>query len=194
MNKNKQKANQEISKKIEELTATHTSRKNRTIEELQAEMLEFNKSLPRNAGDNNRTIAQEEDIIIQKFGGKKLDIEDFHERLSEFVFDGGDMEYLKSLSPCKIIFQLTEEVIPEEYFYSFYLITLAQDPNYTKPYDNQVIVYITSKDGVNVYIASLLRNHIIRDKLFDKKISSEICYYEDGIAVYPNEIEKGTGF
>ena len=193
MKNNNQEFPQEISRKIEDLTAMHTKKEKVAIEELQAKILEFNKSLSTKDDNKKRTIAEEEIIIFQKFGGKKLDIKYFYEHLSDFVFDCGDMEYLKSLSPCKLIFQVTEEVVPEEYFDSFYLITLEQDQNHTKPYDNQVIVYITSEDGVNVYIASLLRNHSIRSKEFNKQISSELCYYREGIAVYPNEVEKGTG-
>ena len=197
MKNNKPKKYKELSKKIEQLyrnISVHSPTKPmRTIEELQAKILESNKSLSTKDDNKKRTIAEEETIIFQKFKGKKLDVKYFYEHLSDFVFDCGDMEYLKSLSPCKLIFQVTEEVIPEEYFDSFYLITLEQDQNHTKPYDNQVIVYITSEDGVNVYIASLLRNHSIRSKEFNKQISSELCYYREGIAVYPNEVEKGTG-
>ncbi len=193
MKNNNQEFPQEISRKIEDLTAMHTKKEKVSIEELQEKILKFNKSLSRKNDNKKRTIAEEETIIFQKFKGKKLDVKYFYEHLSNFVFDCGDMEYLKSLSPCKLIFQVTEEVIPEEYFDSFYLITLKQDQNYTKPYDNQVIVYITSEDGGNVYIASLLRNHSIRSKEFNKQISSELCYYREGIAVYPREVEKGTG-
>ena len=193
MKNNNQEFPQEISRKIEDLTAMYTKKEKVSIEELQAKILKFNKSLSTKDDNKKRTIAEEESIIFQKFKGKKLDVKYFYEHLSDFVFDCGEIAYLKSLSPCKLIFQVTEEVIPEEYFDSFYLITLEQDQNYTKPYDNQVIVYITSEDGVNVYIASLLRNHNIRSKEFNKQISSKLCYYREGVAVYPNEVEKGTG-
>lgn len=31
-----------------------------------------------------------------------------------------EIEYLKLVSPCKIIFNYTEELIPDEYFYLLY--------------------------------------------------------------------------
>ena len=93
------------------------------------------------------------------------------------------------VSPCKIIFNFTEEVIPEEYFYSLYLIPLKESEKYEKPYDKEVIVYISSRDGVNLYIASLLSNQTIRSEVYHRKLASEICYYKEGIAVYPSDMQ-----
>ena len=158
---------------------------------LQRKMLEYDQSLIQkrlNEGFSvkRRTIAEEEDIIINKFGGKKLDTNYFYKHLSDFGYEMEEIEYLKLVSPCKIIFNYTEELIPDEYFYSFYLISLKENE---KQHDKDLIVYITSRDGINVYISSALKNYQISPKELDRKICSAICYYEDGIAVYYEEME-----
>ena len=170
---------------------------NDELNQMQRKILERDKNAPRRAvkrcsKKRKRTIAEEEDIIINKYGGKKLEMDYFYSHLSDFmhlsfdVFSNGmnPIQYLRLLSPAKMIMELTNEIVPEEYFYAFYLIPLIQDVNYSKPYDNQVIVYITSKDGVNVYTASFLRHHVVRSQEFEKKLSSAICYYEEGLTVY----------
>lgn len=73
-------------------------------------------------GANSRTIEQEENIIINKYGGKKLNTEYFYEHLTDFFGDKECVENYQKVSPCKIIFAKTEEIIPDDYFYSFYLI------------------------------------------------------------------------
>lgn len=167
----------------------------RQVDELQRKMFAYDKAVQEKINEQNsfrnrnRTIMEEEDIIIKKFGGKKLDLDCFYKHLSDFIFNEEEINYLKSVSPCKIIFNFTEEVIPEEYFYSFYLISLEESQKYENTYDKEVIVYIASRDRINVYIAGFLKNHTIRSKDFDRKLSSEICYYKEGIAVYLNEIE-----
>lgn len=166
----------------------------RQIDEFQQKILAHDKAAQEKISEHklpkprNRTIREEEDIIIKQFGGKKLELDDFYKHLPDFIFNCGNVKDLESISPCKIIFNVTEEVIPEEYFYSFYLISLEENEKYEKSYDKEAIVYIASRDKENVYIASFLKNHIIRSKDFEKKLSSKICYYQDCIAVYPNEL------
>ena len=58
------------------------------IHNAQFQMLEYNKKnhLPK-IRKESRTIAEEEDIIINKFGGKKLDTNYFYKHLSDFGYE-----------------------------------------------------------------------------------------------------------
>ena len=158
----------------------------RFFKEDQEIVREYNKTLIN--FPSGRTVAEEEDLIINKFGGKKLDLGYFYEHLDDFVFDSGGSDYLKGFSICDIIAIVTEEVIPEEYFFGLYLIEPEKDERYTKPYENQLLVFISSCDKINVYIASFLSNHTLRTNEYEEKYSSALCYFADGIFVYPSEI------
>ena len=140
---------------------------------------EYNKTLIN--FPSGRTVAEEEDLIINKFGGKKLDLDYFYGHLDDFIFECGDRDHLKSSSICEIIEIATEEIIPEEYFYGLYLIELEKDERYTKPYENQLLVFISSCDKINMYIASFLSNHTLRTNEYEEKFSSALCYFADGI-------------
>ncbi len=149
---------------------------------------EYNKTLIN--FPSGRTVAEEEDLIINKFGGKKLDLDYFYGHLDDFIFECGDRDFLKSSSICEIIETATEEIIPEEYFYGLYLIELEKDERYTKPYENQLLVYIASCDKVNVYIASFLSNHTLRTNEYEEKFSSALRYCVNGVISYENEIPE----
>ena len=51
-----------------------------------------------------------------------------------------------------------------------------------------MIVYIASRDGENVYLASFLNNRRFRFREFEKMLSSQLYYAEDGIVVFEDEL------
>ncbi len=162
---------------------------------MQQKMAEYNEknNLPIIRKDS-RTIAEEENIIINKYGGKKLNIEYFYEHLSDFFGVRNSLDYLRMASPCKIIFNYTEDLIPEEYFYSFYLIPIGEEQkrkeDFIKDFAKEVLVYITSRDGINVYISGFINEYILLSREFTNELRSAINYCAEGIAVNFEDIEN----
>ena len=68
---------------------------------LQANVAEYNLKhhLPA-INKNSKTIVQIEDVIINKYGGKKLDTDYFYNHLTDFFGPEVNIDYLKSISPC----------------------------------------------------------------------------------------------
>lgn len=159
------------------------------IHTAQLKMLEYNKKnhLPSIRKDS-RTIREAEDVIINKFGGKKLDTAYFYEHLTDFFGPKSMMDYIKLLSPCKIIFHHTEEIIPDEYFHSFYWIPLKDELKHSNDYYKELLVYMTSIDGEHIYISGILTD-VIDSVEFDKELRRNIAYYEEGIAVFFEDIK-----
>ena len=165
--------------------------KKRIISDLQKRVLDYDKKLIEakgNIASSGRTIKEEEDIIFNKFGGKKLDADYSYENLKDFFFVGGTCKYLKFFSIPEIIALVTGEIIPEEYFYGLYLLPFEKDERYPFSCQKQMIVYIASRDGENVYLASFLNNRRFRFREFEKMLSSQLYYAEDGIVVFEDEL------
>ena len=164
------------------------------IHNAQFQMLEYNKKnhLPK-IRKESRTIAEEEDIIINKLKGKKLDTAYFYEHLTDFFGPKSEIDYIKIISPCKIIFALTEELVTDEYFYSFYLLPFVEGKMRRNEYYKEELAYITSADGIHVYTAGLMTG--VDDSAdrasvrFCCELQHDIAYFEEGIAVYYKEIE-----
>lgn len=164
-----------------------------TLKELQRIVLDCDKESLTSVGSlkkNDRTIAQQEHIISE-YGGIKLGNEYFYAHLSDYF--EGDIDYYKTATPCEIIFSKEEQIIPEEYFYSFYLIPTKGLKKENSGFGKEIIVYITSRDGVNVYICSLMNSFLLSDKELIDEFNSELAYYADGITfVYPKDINDAT--
>ena len=99
-----------------------------------------------------------------------------------------DPEYYKTISVGKIIADVSEEIIPDEYFYGLYLLTLDKDERFPFKFQNKLVVYIASRDGVNVYISAFVTNRPCRSREFEKMLSSQLYYAEDGIVVFEDEL------
>jgi len=59
-------------------------------------------------------------------------------------------------------------------------------------YYKECIAYITSADGIHVYVASILTSLDSTDpvsRAFDKELCRDLAYYEEGIAVYYDEMK-----
>ena len=164
------------------------------VDGFQKEMLAYDQKIIEKENEysvqRNRTVEEEEDIILNQWGGKKLDTDYFYQHLEDFFGPSNDFEYLKMTSPCKIIFNYTEEIIPEEYFISFYVIPLQEEERKKNDYYKEVVIYVTSRDGKNVYVASLLTSDVIASEDVEKKLQKEVCYYREGIATYYEDMKS----
>lgn len=164
------------------------------VDGVQKEMLAYDQKIIEKENEysvqRNRTVKEEEDIILNQWGGKKLTTDSFYQHLEDFFGPNNDFEYLKMTSPCKIIFNYTEEIIPEEYFISFYVIPLQVKEKKKNDYYKEVVVYVTSRDGKNVYVASLLTSDVIDSEDVEKKLQKEVCYYREGIATYYEDMKS----
>ena len=151
---------------------------------LQANVAEYNLKhhLPA-INKNSKTIAQIEDVIINKYGGKKLDTDYFYNHLTDFFGPEVNIDYLKSISPCHMIDNYTEEIIPDEYFYSFYLIPLKDELKKVDDFDKELIAYITSFDGKFVYDSGFM-TCVIDSLEFHKKLTNDIAYCADDVPIY----------
>ena len=87
------------------------------------------------------------------------------------------------MSPCQIIFSFTEEIIPDKYFYSFYLIPLKDELKKVDDFDKELIAYITSFDGKFVYDSGFM-TCVIGSLEFHKKLTNDIAYCADGVPIY----------
>ena len=164
--------------------------------ELQQKVLAYDRALQEKRKTDNtpqkptRTIAEQEDIIFRKFGGKKLELDYFYEHLEEFFEHSTDFEALRLLSPCKIIFTCKNLVIPEEYFYSFYLIPYSfNSPTNSDSSQEFMLFFVASRDSVHVYQADILTQVVKQARERPKAIDDELRYAEDGIAIYEDEME-----
>lgn len=165
--------------------------KTRIISDLQKRVLDYDKKLIETKGNivsSGRSIKEEEDIIFNKFGGKKIEPEYFYEHINELIVCVTDPEYYKTISVGKIIADVSEEIIPDEYFYGLYLLTLDKDERFPFKFQNKLVVYIASRDGVNVYISAFVTNRPCRSREFEKMLSSQLYYAEDGIVVFEDEL------
>lgn len=151
---------------------------------LQANVAEYNLKhhLPV-INKNSKTIAQIEDVIINKYGGKKLDTDYFYNHLTDFFGPEVNIDYLKSISPCHMIDNYTEEIIPDEYFYSFYVIPLAADLKCNEDHYKELIVFITSVDGKFVYDSGIL-TFVINSLEYYSKLENDIAYCADDVPIY----------
>ncbi len=138
--------------------------------------------------EKRRTIEQQEDIIINKFGGRKLDLQYFYSHLTEFYRHEYTVKSLKTMSPCKIIFDCTEMIIPEEYFYAFYIIPVKEELKTQDLYCKETIVAVTSKDGKYVYASDFVAFMHSTSIEFDMSLHRSIPFADDGVEVYFDEI------
>lgn len=147
------------------------------IDTLQRQMLEHDKELIKKEENgesvtDNRTIAEQEKMLYEKVNAKKIDPEYFYSHLADFFDSGVELNYYKDASPCKVIENINEIIIPEEYFYSFYHIPLTEEKKMRfwckheeliKYCVKELLFYITSRDGEDVYIAFFLNARIYND-------------------------------
>lgn len=166
-------------------------KKERRIKSLQRRMLNFDRLLLESEElptDTGRTIAEEEQIIINKYGGKKLSTEYFYSHLSDFFKDNQVIDCLKKMSPCRIIYDETEEIIPEEYFFSFYIIPFGEEKKIEWSDYKELIAFITSRDGTYVYDAGTLTETIVSPDEQLKKIIQEVGFCPKDHVLYESEL------
>lgn len=155
------------------------------LSDMQKEVFEYNKKFVK-IGKESRTISEEEQIILGKYNGKKIDLDYFYENIEKFIVNVyGDM---KKYSPCKAIVIDTECLIPDEYFYSFYLIPLKDDQKKQKYKDKELLAYITSRDGVTVYAAGFVCGGMIIGSEELEEELNDICCGEEDTPVYYNDL------
>ena len=155
------------------------------LSDMQKEVFEYNKKFVK-IGKGSRTISEEEQIILGKYNGKKIDLDYFYENIEKFIVNVyGDM---KKYSPCKAIVIDTECLIPDEYFYSFYLIPLKDDQKKQKYKDKELLAYITSRDGVTVYAAGFVCDGMIIGSEELEEELNDICCGEEDTPVYYNDL------
>lgn len=174
------------------------------IDILQRQMLEHDRELIKKEENgesvtDNRTIAEQEKMLYEKVNAEKIDPEYFYSHLADFFDSGVELNYYKDASPCKVIENINEIIIPEEYFYSFYHIPLAEEKKMRfwckheeliKYCDKELLFYITSRDGENVYIASFLNARIYNDPKDFFAMEKLLSYYKKGIAMYIGDLEE----
>ena len=163
--------------------------------EIQKRMLEYDKKLiqKEQSGENQivyRTIAEQEKLLFEKVNAKKIDLDYFHSHINDIFDYKSETEYFEIAPPCKIIHYLTEMVIPEEYFYSFYHIPLDKDHRTENwHYDKELIFFVTSRDGKNVYISDFLNDGIVRERKYLDELYKTLGYFIPGIAIYEDDME-----
>ena len=163
--------------------------------ELQQRMLEYDKKLIQKEQSDEkaveyRSIAEQEKLLFEKVNAKKIDLDYFHSHLNDIFDYKSPIEYISLASPCKIIELLTEMVIPEEYFYSFYHIPLDKDHRKENwHYDKELIFFVTSRDGKNVYISDFLNVGIVRERKYLDELYKTLGYFIPGIAIYEDDME-----
>ena len=163
--------------------------------EIQKRMLEYDKKLiqKEQSGENPivyRTIAEQEKLLFEKVNAKKIDLDYFHSHINDIFDYKSETEYFEIAPPCKIIHYLTEMVIPEEYFYSFYHIPLDKDHRTENwHYDKELIFFVTSRDGKNVYISDFLNDGIVRERKYLDELYKTLGYFIPGIAIYEDDME-----
>ena len=155
---------------------------------LQAKAIEYNakNNLPV-INKSDKTIAEIEDVIINKYGGKKLDTDYFYNHLNDFFGPKRQPDRFKTMSPCQIIYDFNDEIIPDEYFYSFYLIPLKDEFKNIDDYDKELITYITSTDGKFVYVSGFLIG-LINSLEYHKKLECDIAFYTEGSPLYYSDV------
>lgn len=120
---------------------------------------------------------------------KKIDAAYFYSHLRDIFGYKTYIDYYKILSPCQIIDDINETVIPDSYFYSFYIIPLTEEQkNHDWNYYKELIFYITSRDGENVYIAAFLNCGFIKDIKYRLKLGREISYFQNDILVFEADV------
>ena len=80
-------------------------------------------------------------------------------------------------------------IIPEEYFYSFYHIPLEEKDKRCWGYNKELIFFVTSRDGKNVYIADFLNAGIINENEYLVELYKTLCYLLPGIATCEDDME-----
>ena len=81
------------------------------------------------------------------------------------------------------IYNYTEEIIPDEYFYSFYLIPLAANLKCNEDHYKELIVFITSVDGKFVYDSGIL-TFVINSLEYYSELENDIAYCADDVPIY----------
>lgn len=164
------------------------------VAEMQRLMLEHDRELIKKEqrGEivvNNRTIEEQEKLLYEKLNAKKINLAYFYSHLRDIFKRQSRIEYYEVAMPCKIIYNDTEEVIPEEYFYSFYIIPLEESQKTANwHYDKELIFYITSRDGKNVYNAGILNGGIAHGDEGKRKLIDSLIFCIPGISVYIDSI------
>ena len=69
------------------------------------------------------------------------------------------------------------------FFVSFYFLPLQDNQKYVDDFYKELVMYITSRDGENVYIAGLLTPMTIENIELKRRIEKELCYYQEGIGI-----------
>lgn len=165
------------------------------LDTIQQRMLEYDKKLiqKEQSGEKAvkyRTIAEQEKLLFEKVNAKKIDLDYFHSHVNDIFDYKSETEYFEIAPPCKIIHYLTEMVIPEEYFYSFYHIPLDKDHRTENwHYDKELIFFVTSRDGKNVYISDFLNDGIVRERKYLDELYKTLGYFIPGIAIYEDDME-----
>jgi len=163
-------------------------------ERFQRMVLEFDMKLIKSEQNGeivsrSRTIEEQEKILFEKMNAKKIDTAYFYSHLRDIFDYKSYIDYYKILSPCQIIDDINEIVIPDSYFYSFYIIPLAEEQkNHDWNYFKELIFYITSRDGKNVYIATFLNGGFIKDMNYRLKLGREISFFKNDILVLEDDV------
>lgn len=165
------------------------------IDIIQQRMLEYDKKLIKKEQKaektiDYRTVAEQEKILFEKVNAKKIDLDYFHSHINDIFDYKAPIDYITLAPPCKIIELLTEMVIPEEYFYSFYHIPLDKEHRTENwHYDKELIFFVTSRDGKNVYISDFLNDGIVRERKYLDELYKTLGYFIPGIAIYEDDME-----
>lgn len=167
------------------------------LDKIQQRMLEYDKKLiqKEKSGENPivyRTIAEQEKLLFEKVNAKKIDLDYFHSHLNDIFDYKSPIDYFEIAPPCKIIEFITEMIIPEEYFYSFYHIPLEEKDKRCWGYNKELIFFVTSRDGKNVYIADFLNAGIINENEYLVELYKTLCYLLPGIATCEDDMELVT--
>ena len=164
------------------------------IDKIQQRMLEYDKKLiqKEQSGENPigyRTIAEQEKLLFEKVNAKKIDLDYFYSHVNDIFDYKSPIDYFEIAPPCKIIEFITEIIIPEEYFYSFYHIPLEEKNKRGWGYNKELIFFVTSRDGKNVYIADFLNPGIINERKYSDELYKTLGYFIPGIAIYEDDME-----
>ena len=164
------------------------------IDKLQQRMLEYDKKLiqKEQSGEKAveyRSVAEQEKLLFEKVNAKKIDLDYFYSHLNDIFDYKSPIDHFEIASPCKIIEFITEIIIPEEYFYSFYHIPLEEKNKSHWGYNKELIFFVTSRDGKNVYIADFLNPGIINERNYSEELYKTLGYFIPGIAIYEDDME-----
>ena len=134
---------------------------------------------------NNLSIKEYEKYIKNKYGAKEIKLDYFFSHLSEFIFEGVDLEYIKGLTISKFMDAFTEIKTKDEWFYALYLIPIQKDAEKTfEGYFKEQLVSIFSDDGQRVYFAGVLSRCAYLSHNDFYALDNDLCSGIDGIDYY----------